>query len=311
MTDHLPDTSRRRFLATVSASAAVTIFGTQEVAAEGLSTLPTDATAFAGQRGRENDTKEQIRLTLIDGPTILIEFGGLRILTDPTFDDPQVYADDEIKTEKLTSPAIPANSLLPIDVVLLSHDQHRDNLDVAGRAFLPKARLVISTLAAERRLGGKTRGLARWSSLTIDLPDGRALKVTGTPARHGPIGFEAKSGEVTGFVLSLEGCSSIYVSGDTVWYPEIAEVARRFHVGLAILFAGASQPRGPFNLTLDTNDALEAASAFRDAQIVAVHNLGWRHYTQSQQDLVTAFEAVGLGGRLIRLTPGSAVALDL
>jgi L-ascorbate metabolism protein UlaG (beta-lactamase superfamily) len=34
---------------------------------------------------------EKIRLTLIGGPTILIEFADVRLLTDPTFDEPQVY----------------------------------------------------------------------------------------------------------------------------------------------------------------------------------------------------------------------------
>jgi L-ascorbate metabolism protein UlaG (beta-lactamase superfamily) len=256
-------------------------------------------------------SKERVQLTLINGPTLLIEFGGLRFLTDPTLDQPQVYVSDGIRTEKLTAPALPPDALLPIEVVLLSHDQHRDNLDIGGRAFLPKAHLVISTPDAELRLGGNTRGLAPWSSLPITLPDGRVLKVTATPARHGPIGFESKSGHVTGFVLSLEGHPDIYISGDTVWYAEIAEVSRRFDVGLAVLFAGASQPRGPFNLTMTTNDALEAASAFRDAQIVAVHNLGWRHYAQSPEDLAKAFATMGIAERLVGLTPGVAVALDL
>jgi hypothetical protein len=33
-----------------------------------------------------------VSLTLIDGPTLLIELGGLRFLTDPTFDEPQVFS---------------------------------------------------------------------------------------------------------------------------------------------------------------------------------------------------------------------------
>jgi L-ascorbate metabolism protein UlaG (beta-lactamase superfamily) len=254
---------------------------------------------------------ELIRLTLIGGPTLLIEMGSLRLLTDPTFDEPQVYTADGLVTEKLSSPSMTAGSLLPIDAVLLSHDQHRDNLDAAGRAFLPKTKMVISTLAAEGRLGGNTQGLAPWSSLAVALPDGRSLNVTGTPARHGPSGLELKQGNVTGFVLSIEGCRSVYVSGDTVWYPELAEVPRRFDIGVAVLFAGSAQPLGPFNVTMNTNDALEVAMAFRDAQIVAVHTVGWRHYTQSQQDLVDAFQAVGIRERFVELMPGIAVEFAL
>jgi L-ascorbate metabolism protein UlaG (beta-lactamase superfamily) len=131
-------------------------------------------------------SKEQIHLTLIDGPTLLIEIGGIRLLTDPTFDAPQVYSHAGTRREKFNAPSIPANDLLPIHAVLLSHDQHGDNLDGAGRAFLPKAGTVISTTGAAERLAANTQGLAPWSNTTLALPDCRTLTITATPARHGP-----------------------------------------------------------------------------------------------------------------------------
>jgi len=249
--------------------------------------------------------------TLIDGPTLLIEVGGLRILTDPTFDEPQSFSSAGATERKLNWPPVSPESLLPLDVILLSHDQHLDNLDPAGRRFLPSAGRVFSTVDAAERLGGNTEGLAPWSSTKMPLPDGRNLAITAVPARHGPVGIEAKTGHVTGFVLSIDGSKDIYVSGDTVWFSGIAEIARRFDVGVAILFAGAAQPRGPFNVTMDSNDAIEAATAFSDAKIISVHNLGWSHYTQSQQDLVRAFEAVGIGDRIEKLAPCVAVSLEI
>lgn len=254
---------------------------------------------------------EKVRLTLIDGPTLFIEFAGARILTDPTFDQPQTYTSGGETLEKFNAPPMQADSLLPIHAILLSHDQHKDNLDSAGRAFLPKAERVLSTTGAAERLGGNTEGLAPWSSTNVALPDGRALTVTATPARHGPIGIEPVTGDVIGFVLSIAGSRAIYLSGDTVWYSGIAEVARRFDVGLAILFAGSAQPRGPFNVTMDSNDAIEAATAFAGARIVSVHNLGWSHYVQTQQDLATAFKVVGLEERLDLLTPAVAVTIEI
>jgi hypothetical protein len=54
------------------------------------------------------------------------------------------------------------------------------------------------------------------------MPDGTAVNVAATPARHGPIGIEPISGEVTGFVLTLVSSATdvtrIYISGDTVWF---------------------------------------------------------------------------------------------
>ena len=129
---------------------------------------------------------------------------------------------------------------------------------------------------------------------------GAKLTITATPARHGPAGIEPMSGDVIGFVLTFEDVSMppIYITGDTVWYDGVAEVARRFRAGVVLLFAGAAQTRGPFHLTMDTNDAIETAHAFPDAVIVPVHRVGWAHLTQSSPDLENAFNALGLRSRL-------------
>src|SRR4051794_15171768 len=74
-------------------------------------------------------------LRLVGGPTALISYGGLRLLTDPTFDPPGDYPrpGTEIVLHKLTGPALPLEELGPIEAVLISHDHHSDNLDRAGR----------------------------------------------------------------------------------------------------------------------------------------------------------------------------------
>ena len=62
------------------------------------------------------------KITYIGGPTALIEIGGVRLLTDPTFDP---AGTDYKSTKKLIGPAISAQQIGRIDVVLLSHDEHR------------------------------------------------------------------------------------------------------------------------------------------------------------------------------------------
>jgi hypothetical protein len=60
------------------------------------------------------------------GPTVLIEGGGRRLLTDPTFDPPGgKYAFGwGTGSRKTAGPSIPAAELGAIDAVLLSHDHH-------------------------------------------------------------------------------------------------------------------------------------------------------------------------------------------
>ena len=152
-------------------------------------------------------------------------------------------------------------------------------------------------------------GLAPWASADVPAPAGAPLRITATPARHGPVGVEPLSGDVTGFIVSPPGGDAIYVSGDTVWYEGVEEVSRRFNVRVAIVFTGAAEPRGPFQMTMDSNDAISVAHAFPGATVVAVHNHGWAHYTESQADLASAFAALGIGERLALLEPGVPIRI--
>jgi L-ascorbate metabolism protein UlaG (beta-lactamase superfamily) len=255
-----------------------------------------------------------LRLTYVGGPTLLLEADGVRLLTDPTFDPAGTsYPTPVYVLRKLQSPAVSADAVGPIDAVLLSHDHHFDNLDHAGRDLLGRAREVITTAAGAARLGGNARGLAAWESLELATPGGRPIRVTGTPARHGPAGVDR--GPVTGFVLEFPGAPgrAVYLSGDTVWYEGVAAVAERFPVALAILFLGAARVKevGPANLTFTAAEAVHAARAFAPATIVPIHFEGWAHFAESRVEVEAAFGAAGLEGRLRWLEPGRPTALAL
>jgi L-ascorbate metabolism protein UlaG (beta-lactamase superfamily) len=125
-------------------------------------------------------------LTHIGGPTALIEVDGVRLLTDPTFDPPGQHYSFGFGTgsTKISGPAIALDALGAVDAVLLSHDQHSDNLDHSGREYLSRARRVLTTKAGAKRLGGRTEGLAPWEITELTGGNGHALTITATPARH-------------------------------------------------------------------------------------------------------------------------------
>lgn len=248
-----------------------------------------------------------LTMTYIGGPTALIEWGGLRLLTDPTFDAAGTEYPTKIYTlKKREDPAISVEKLGPIDAVLLSHDHHYDNLDHAGRKMLAGAGRVLSTLAGAQRLGGNSTGLATWQEVDIPSPNGRILRVTATPARHGPEGGDR--GPVIGFVLNFndapEDC--LYISGDTVWYEGVEEIAQRFKVKVAVLFMGAAVvPQvGSAHLTMTASEGVLAAKTFRDAVIVPLHCAGWEHFTESRAEIDKAFAAAGLQHRIRWLPKG-------
>ena len=75
--------------------------------------------------------------TYIGGPTALLQMGELQILTDPTFDPAgQEFHTGSYSLRKTRGPALSPDAIGRVDMVLLSHDHHFDNLDNSGRTFL-------------------------------------------------------------------------------------------------------------------------------------------------------------------------------
>ena len=75
-------------------------------------------------------------LTTLGGPTVLLELGGVRLLTAPTFDEPGEYPVGTRALRTTAPSTLSAAEVGRVDAVLLSHDQHADNLDHGGREFL-------------------------------------------------------------------------------------------------------------------------------------------------------------------------------
>jgi L-ascorbate metabolism protein UlaG (beta-lactamase superfamily) len=237
-----------------------------------------------------------LRLTHIGGPTVMIEFDGWRILTDPTFDDPgRKYTFGWGSSSRKTGgPAVAAQQLGSIDAVLLSHDQHADNLDDAGRALLPSAGVVVTTRSGAQRLGGAAIGLAPWASTRLDQPGRPTVEVTATPCRHGPPGSGPITGEVIGFALRWPGQEhgAVWVSGDTVLYDGVRHVAGRLDIGTAVLHLGGVRfsVTGPVRYSMTARDAVDLCTLMRPRTAVPVHYEGWSHFRQPRTVIQDEFD---------------------
>jgi L-ascorbate metabolism protein UlaG (beta-lactamase superfamily) len=257
-------------------------------------------------------------MTHIGGPTLLIEVGGWRLLTDPTFDP----AGGDYRfgwgtgSRKLAGPAIAAGDIGPIDAVLLSHDHHDDNLDAAGRALLPTADAVITTVPGAKRLGGgNARGLAAWSTTRLEAPDRTPIEVTATPCRHGPPLSHPIVGEVVGFALQWEGQEKgvLWISGDTVLYDGVREVADRLTVDTAVLHLGGVRfpVTGPLRYTMTAREAVELCALVDPHTVIPIHYEGWKHFREGREQIEREFAGTPeeFRGSVRWLPIGEAVAL--
>jgi L-ascorbate metabolism protein UlaG (beta-lactamase superfamily) len=260
---------------------------------------------------------ERPTLRLVGGPTALIAFGGLRLLTDPTFDPPGDHPrpGTPVVLHKLTGPAMPAEELEPIDAVLLSHDHHADNLDPSGRRFLTRAGRVLTTDTGAERLESDATAMRPGDTVELQRPGGGSIQVTAVRADHGPPEVAAKNGPVIGFILRGADLPTLYVSGDNASVEVVREIVEGHGpIDSAVLFAGGAEvPErwGPgAYLTLTPDAALEAARLLDNAPIVPIHQEGWAHFSFGPEDLRRTFEAAGEADRLRSVEPGGVVPLD-
>ncbi|MGL6235407.1 MAG: MBL fold metallo-hydrolase [Segniliparus sp.] len=265
----------------------------------------------------------QLSITHIGGPTTLIEVGGWRLVTDPTFDPGgnRFYSmGPGIGSRKTTAPSVPLGELGPVDAVLLSHHGHDDNLDEAGRTLLPKAGAVVTTPEGAKSLGrkklcGNAIGLRRWETTTLEAEGKPTITVTATPGRHGPPLSKPVVGPVTGFALSWPGQrdGALWISGDTVWFNGLAEVAERLDIAVAVVHLGAAKFRltGPMRYTMTADEAALFAQRSQAKTIVPVHYEGWSHFSEGRDRAEAAFRAKGVSERVRWIGVGNTAAFEV
>ncbi|GAB1644927.1 MBL fold metallo-hydrolase [Krasilnikovia sp. MM14-A1259] len=251
-----------------------------------------------------------LQIRRFGGPTATFSLGGLTFMTDPTFDAPGEY---RLGTRTLTKTAAPAGTPTDagrVDVVLLSHDQHPDNLDRAGREYCATVPLVLSTPTAAERLGSPARALPTWASIDLPRPGGGGdLRVTAVAAQHGPDHTEHLTGPVSGFVIQGDRLPTVYVSGDNASLRVVEEIAVRFPaIDVAFLFGGAARTPllGDANLTLDAAGMVAATRILGASTVVPVHVDSWAHFTEGIAEVHAAFTAAGLADLLLTPAPHHA-----
>lgn len=255
-----------------------------------------------------------IRVTYFDTAMVLIEVDGVRLLTDPVLDPAGSAFDYGLYRLEKTSPvSVTPEQLGRIDAVLLSHEQHGDNLDRAGRELLQGVPRVLTTPAGAPVLGGVAEGLPDWQSVTVEGAEGGAVTITGVPAQHGPDGTQEVTGPVIGFVITTSDGRKIYVSGDTVPFAGTDEIASRYApVDLAILHLGRVQlaATGDATFSLSADEAVRYAQALGARKVVPIHFEGWAHFTEGREQAERAFAASEIADRTQWLRSGETAVFD-
>jgi N-acyl-phosphatidylethanolamine-hydrolysing phospholipase D len=220
-------------------------------------TFPVAAPAISYPRGGDSG----FSATWIGHSTVLLQFGGVNILTDPVFSQ-RAFPVQWMGPRRVMDPALSVDSLPPLDVVLLSHS-HYDHLDRPAVKRIAKKQ-PRTTWIVPLGLG---RYIRRWGVRDLVELDWwqqtvvGALRVTATPARHFSarrLGDRNKS-LWCGFALE-KGGRRAYFAGDTAYHTEFGAIgARCGPFDFAMIPIGAYDPRWFMHVVhVDPEEAVQA-----------------------------------------------------
>jgi L-ascorbate metabolism protein UlaG (beta-lactamase superfamily) len=232
-------------------------------------------------------------LFFVGTATTIIEWAGLRILTDPNFlhAGDHVHLGPGVSATRQTNPAVDLEDLPRIDVIFLSH-YHEDHFDKIVEDKLTRDIPIITTPHAHQCLTSKgedsftnVHALDFWETLVLDVEGGdgekkQSLKITGVPGKHVPPGplnvVNDLLGAVpptNGWMVELGYCDNgaanaedsfengyrIYISGDTLMVDELKEIPERYkdrNIDLMLIHLGGTTIPGPkMPLLMVTMDA--------------------------------------------------------
>ncbi|MFV8345827.1 MBL fold metallo-hydrolase [Flavobacterium sp. ZB4P13] len=258
----------------------------------------------------------KVFITHIDTACVLININGFKILTDPTLNNkdgwlPQYVSKPLAFSKKYIDPALSNEEIGKVDLVLLSHDHHKDNLDKNGKAFIKTVPVVLSTTdAVERLKNDNTVGLENWQEYKITDERVKGLKITAIPAQHTNIKrLDKLMGKVLGFTIEWEGQENgcIYISGDTVLFEGVYELAKRKKVDVAILHLGAGAfpyLKKNLRLTMNGEEAIKTTNLLNANYVIPIHYEGWWHFKQSVKSLRNEIENSNVQDKFIWLKSG-------
>ncbi len=136
---------------------------------------------------------------------------------------------------------------------------------------------------------GRRRASSPGTTTRLEAPGRATIEVTATPCRHGPPLIWPLSGATTGFALGWEGQErgQLWISGDTVLYDGVRQVADRLRVDIALLHLGAVRfpVTGPFRYAMNAAEAIELCGMIRPRVTVPVHYEGWKHFRQGREEI--------------------------
>ena len=262
-------------------------------------------------------TRAQGSLRFIGNATVLLQYAGFTILTDPNFTraGERVPIGYGLTARRLTDPAMRMEELPQLDLVLLSH-LHGDHFDPGVERRLERSTPIVTNpqaaAALERKGFRGALAVGTWEHVDR-RGDGGRLRITATPGRHAPGPIDALLPDVMGSVVefwtagqqSLHPAVRIYITGDTIMYAGLREVGVRFpELDIALVHLGGTQVLG-LTVTMDAEQGAELLRTITPRLTIPIHVDDYDRFTTTVPAFQEAVAKAGLDRRIRVLERGA------
>jgi len=216
-----------------------------------------------------------VRVTYVNHSTMLLQFDGLNVLTDPIYEN-RVSPFSFVGPARSCPPGIRFDDLPKIDVLLLSHN-HWDHLEIGTvkkLAARDKPRIIcpLGVKAFLNKEGVTNVTEMDWQQA---VPVNEQTTIHCVPAQHfsGRGMFDRDATLWAGYVIDNKAAGKLYFAGDSGYGPHFKAIGKQFGpLRLALIPIGAYKPNW-FMSPVHVNPA-EAVLIHQDVlsqQSVAIH----------------------------------------
>lgn len=254
-----------------------------------------------------------MQLTLLRHATMVLYYGGVKIMTDPMLG--AARSTRAVPTKKkgrgrrnpLVDLPVKEDALRALlsglEAILVTHT-HFDHFDSTAGEMLPKHIPIFCQDCDCEKL--KETGFQKVLPIH-DSIQFQGISIAKTSGRHGGLLTRKKMGAVSGFVLSCDREPTFYIAGDTIWCPDVKDAISRHRPGVIVVNAGAAQLPIGRPITMNAHDVARVIRCAPRSKVVAVHMEAINHCFLDRRALAERISKATLPYRLLVPADGGSL----
>ena len=259
-----------------------------------------------------------MHITQLRNASIIVDIGAARILVDPMLAPAATFAPFGLtngRYQRNPMVELPAATDAALDGVthcLITHCQkgHFDHLDRAGKRWLRERRIPVICTPRDGDY------LARRGLAVTPLPQAHAapspflggtIRTVACTHGTGVVGRLMEHG--VGYLIEMPGAPRLYLAGDTVLTPALADFLAHSQPDVCVLPAGGARFDVGGEIIMGVDDVLACLRLVR-GQVLANHLEALSHCPVRRADLAAAARAAGLHARLHIPADGETVSFS-